>query len=245
MKLLLALLAVIGVASAFHAAVKFESTDNYCIVLDAVAKGYITYEDNNEGPKKYEFTVDPVNYTNGKCSGVVNKTTVETIVLGFYPSNYTPTAAAAAPWELTINFKENTVQTNNAYNILSYSLNAILYPELFPNATHTSVLYSAAPAAELEWHGEETRGFTCSKSGLSFVNDTYIGFENLKVVAFGLLEHPDFPASQNFEQCKLDMRTSDVVPIVVGACLAGLVIVVLIAYLIGRARAKRQGYASV
>ena len=33
--------------------------------------------------------------------------------------------------------------------------------------------------------------------------------------------------------------------IIVGACLAGLVIVVLVAYLIGRARAKRQGYASV
>lgn len=48
-----------------------------------------------------------------------------------------------------------------------------------------------------------------------------------------------------FEQCKLDVRTSDIVPIVVGACLAGLVVIVLIAYLIGRARARRQGYASV
>lgn len=48
-----------------------------------------------------------------------------------------------------------------------------------------------------------------------------------------------------FEQCKLDVRTSDLVPIIVGVCLAGLVIVVLIAYIIGRARAKRQGYASV
>lgn len=48
-----------------------------------------------------------------------------------------------------------------------------------------------------------------------------------------------------FEQCMLDSRTSDIVPIVVGACLAGLVAVVLVAYLVGRARAKRQGYASV
>uniref|UniRef100_A0AC34F239 Uncharacterized protein n=1 Tax=Panagrolaimus sp. ES5 TaxID=591445 RepID=A0AC34F239_9BILA len=221
MKLFVVLLAVFGLASAFHSAVKFESTDHYCIVLDAVAKGYITYEDINEGHKKYEFTVDPINYTNGKCSGVVNKTTVETIVLGFYPSNYTP-LVAANPWELTINFKENSVQTNNAYNIVSYTLSAILYPDLFPNATHPTVLFSNDPTAELEWHGEETRGFSCSKSGLSFVNDTYVGFENLKVIAFGLLEHPDFPSSQNFEQCKLDQRTSDVVPIVVGACLAGL-----------------------
>lgn len=47
------------------------------------------------------------------------------------------------------------------------------------------------------------------------------------------------------ELCERDMRTSDIVPIIVGACLAGLVIIVLIAYLVGRARAKRQGYASV
>ena len=47
------------------------------------------------------------------------------------------------------------------------------------------------------------------------------------------------------ELCDHDVRTSDIVPIVVGACLAALVIIVLIAYLIGRARAKRQGYASV
>ena len=245
MKLLLAFLAFASAVSAFHTAVKFETTNNYCIVIDATAKGYITYEDINEGPKKFEFNVDPINYTGGKCSGVVNKTTVETLVLGFYPTNYTPPSAAADPWELTINFKENDVQTNNAYKIVSYTLDAILYPELFPNATRPRVMYSQDPNAELEWHGQETTGFSCSKSGLSFVNDTYVGFENLKVLAFGLLDKPEFPSSQDFEQCKLDVRTSDVVPIVVGACLAGLVIVVLIAYLIGRARAKRQGYASV
>jgi hypothetical protein len=245
MKLLIAFLALTSVVSAFHTAVKFESGDNYCIVIDAVASGYITYEDIYEGRKKFDFKVDPITYTNGKCSGVVNKTTTETLVLGFYPSNYTPTSAAANPWELTINFKENDVQTNNAYKIVSYTLNAELYPELFPNATHQSVLYSQDPTADLEWHGEETRGFSCSKSGLPFVNDTNVVFENLKVLAFGLLEKPDFPSSQNYEQCKLDVRTSDLVPIVVGACLSGLVIIVLIAYLIGRARAKRQGYASV
>lgn len=48
-----------------------------------------------------------------------------------------------------------------------------------------------------------------------------------------------------YDFCALDSRTSDLVPIIVGACLAILVIIVLIAYLIGRARAKRQGYSSV
>lgn len=38
---------------------------------------------------------------------------------------------------------------------------------------------------------------------------------------------------------------SDLVPIIVGACLAAIVILVLIAYLIGRARARSTGYQSV
>lgn len=44
--------------------------------------------------------------------------------------------------------------------------------------------------------------------------------------------------------CVEDMKTSSIVPIAVGAALAGLVITVLIAYLIGRKRSRR-GYESV
>jgi lysosomal-associated membrane protein 1/2 len=38
---------------------------------------------------------------------------------------------------------------------------------------------------------------------------------------------------------------SDTVPIAVGAALAGLVVIVLIAYLIGRRRSRARGYQSV
>lgn len=48
-----------------------------------------------------------------------------------------------------------------------------------------------------------------------------------------------------FEQCNFDLHTSDLVPIIVGACLAGLVILILFGYVIGRINAKREGYASV
>jgi len=46
------------------------------------------------------------------------------------------------------------------------------------------------------------------------------------------------------EECSLDGVT-DIVPIAVGASLAGLVVVVLIAYLIGRRRSRARGYQSV
>ena len=44
--------------------------------------------------------------------------------------------------------------------------------------------------------------------------------------------------------CPEDVAISNIVPIAVGAALAGLVVIVLIAYLIGRRRTKR-GYESV
>ena len=40
--------------------------------------------------------------------------------------------------------------------------------------------------------------------------------------------------------CTKDQKTSKIVPIAVGAALAGLVVVVLIAYLIGRFRSRKQ-----
>jgi lysosomal-associated membrane protein 1/2 len=46
-------------------------------------------------------------------------------------------------------------------------------------------------------------------------------------------------------ECPADDESNSVVPIAVGAALAGLVVIVLIAYLIGRRRSRRQGYESV
>ena len=46
-------------------------------------------------------------------------------------------------------------------------------------------------------------------------------------------------------ECSADEDTSSVVPIAVGAALAGLVVIVLIAYLIGRRRSRQTGYESV
>uniref|UniRef100_A0A0K0D788 ZP domain-containing protein n=1 Tax=Angiostrongylus cantonensis TaxID=6313 RepID=A0A0K0D788_ANGCA len=82
----------------------------------------------------------------------------------------------------------------------------------------------------------------CSSTELRLSNDSMIEIKNVRAIAFAQLDKPEFSKQQVYEQCARDSRTSDIVPIVVGACLAGLVIIVLVAYLIGRARAKRQGY---
>ncbi|XP_045201318.2 lysosome-associated membrane glycoprotein 1-like [Mercenaria mercenaria] len=51
-------------------------------------------------------------------------------------------------------------------------------------------------------------------------------------------------SDKNVAECSADAKTSSIVPIAVGAALAGLVVIVLIAYLIGRRR-NRKGYESV
>lgn len=47
------------------------------------------------------------------------------------------------------------------------------------------------------------------------------------------------------EECDADEKVSDIVPIAVGVALASLIIVVLIAYLVGRRRSRQKGYQSV
>lgn len=46
-------------------------------------------------------------------------------------------------------------------------------------------------------------------------------------------------------ECPADDNTNSVVPIAVGAALAALVVIVLIAYLIGRRRSRQSGYEQV
>ncbi|VDN50532.1 unnamed protein product [Dracunculus medinensis] len=97
----------------------------------------------------------------------------------------------------------------------------------------------------LEIAATSKRAFKCSHSVLLFTGSSYLDLNNFRVIAFVNLNSDEFPANIGYDFCALDSRTSDLVPIIVGACLAILVIIVLIAYLIGRARAKRQGYSSV
>jgi len=79
------------------------------------------------------------------------------------------------------------------------------------------------------------RSFSCSKTGTMDVTDRLkISFVNLRVQAF--INGNDFGTA---DHCAVDQETTDLIPIIIGAALAALVIIVLIAYLIGRARANK------
>jgi lysosomal-associated membrane protein 1/2 len=71
-----------------------------------------------------------------------------------------------------------------------------------------------------------------------------LDLKNVKLMAFAG-NATEFSSDEAV--CARDKKasTSDLIPIIVGACLAALVVIVLVAYLIGRARARRTGYESV
>jgi lysosomal-associated membrane protein 1/2 len=223
----------------------------YCIVMDADVSGSVEYYDTVLNKTvDYSFVVNgTAQQVTGKCfDAPIGNQTTETFNLHFFPNDITPATEFPNPdrWHIKLTFV--AANAPDTFKIIDYQLKAIFYPEHFnasaPTTNHT-VYYGKAPGSELEWGASEKHGFTCSTSELKLVNNSKVVFSGLKVLAFAILPTDQFPQNQLFEECQLDVRTSDLVPIIVGACLAGLVIIVLVAYLVGRARAKRQGYASV
>lgn len=66
--------------------------------------------------------------------------------------------------------------------------------------------------------------------------------QDMHIQAFGVQGSSDYGA---VEECEADDKVSDAVPIAVGCALAALIIIVLIAYLVGRRQSRQKGYQSV
>jgi lysosomal-associated membrane protein 1/2 len=113
--------------------------------------------------------------------------------------------------------------------------------EHFPNATDTSLKFKidaldkdqVAVSKSYKCFAERTIKNSDHEAQLKVANSQFQAFRNSTDNAWG-------PS----EECNLDGVT-DIVPIAVGASLAGLVVIVLIAYLIGRRRSRARGYQSV
>ena len=79
--------------------------------------------------------------------------------------------------------------------------------------------------------------------------DVKLGRANMTAtkVQLDAFRSDDAKKKVNVFQIPLDcaFHPSDVVPIIVGCALAGLVVLVLIAYLIGRRKSRARGYQSV
>jgi len=90
------------------------------------------------------------------------------------------------------------------------------------------------------------KSYKCSTSkSLTLSGDVTVSWKDVQVEAYMDRRASKKEGFSDVEDCPEDTQTSDIVPIAVGCALAGLVVVVLIAYLVGRRRSRQKGYQSV
>ncbi|KAF8792386.1 hypothetical protein HNY73_003989 [Argiope bruennichi] len=84
--------------------------------------------------------------------------------------------------------------------------------------------------------------FRCKTTDTILMGNATMQVYYIHIQAFGTAEDNGFNTA---EECEADDKVSDIIPIAVGCALAALIIIVLIAYLVGRRRSRQKGYTSV
>ncbi|VDK75464.1 unnamed protein product [Litomosoides sigmodontis] len=198
---------------------------NTCIILDSNITGVLHYTKSDNSTEQLKFNIS--GRASGSCKGTQN------IRISFDSS------VGLKNSTLTIYFKKR----EDSFQISNFTLEVNFEQKL--NATGAHHMYLMDEHAEHDVSSSGSEAYKCSEAIFSFREGSTINLRNIRIIAYAHLNSTEFSKNQEYGICQLDIHTSDLVPIVVGICLAALVIIVLIAYLVGRARAKRQGYASV
>ncbi|XP_033761132.1 lysosome-associated membrane glycoprotein 1-like [Pecten maximus] len=204
-----------------------------CIVLDAGMEFVIPYTMKDD--KNSSVTVGiPKNFTtSGSCGNVT-----QMLEVTFYDG-----------WvmEMYFNGGGSAVQLadSDSFFLQEMKLTYILQSDIFkdPKMPNEKMVANNSYSPS-QFSAKKSGSYECnSKLNLDLNNGVTLNTNNLRVMAFSTANTTNFP-SDNLSECPLDSDTNSVVPIAVGAALAGLVIIVLIAYLIGRRR-SRSGYQQV
>nr|KAG5697908.1 hypothetical protein BaRGS_026846 [Batillaria attramentaria] len=212
-----------------------------CIVFQAtIIFNNFTYEkkDNTTGTVNdifIPYNSSDVQYS-GNC-GDENSTT-QTLNITFNTD-----------WQLTLTFAKGAAEDASQLGASDkYSLRDI---DLTYNTTSFP---DVKTAGQVKVNATNLKNYLTGSAGGSYRCDTNLPqslsngvvFEtrDLQYKAFNTDNDTTF-SSDNVSECPGDDESNSIVPIAVGAALAGLVVIVLIAYLIGRRRSKRQGYESV
>lgn len=212
-----------------------QDDNNYtCIILQAEIRMLFNY--HNDYTKKIvtNYEVRVPGKANTRASGECDRK-------GEYEEYITLEIETLGSLSLTFN------RSVSKYEIIKVKLNYDISKYIFPNATEEKG--KAVDRGVTLFPTDETKSYKCEAKKVIYnqtLNDTMTGLvqisvQSLQVQAFLNTTLETFSGGVN--HCSQD-EVSQLVPIIVGATLAGLIIVVLIAYLIGRRRSRR-GYESV
>jgi len=160
--------------------------------------------------------------------------------------------------EIHIKFRRNL--THNYYGVAQF-VGTFMVEKWKVNGTdfNTTVKVDSLEVPALLFHTPLDRSFTCSTWGSTKLKATNITLpSNLPIELDDSEVHTsnlEFDAFRNGQKAPppagfraaldCEYQPNDIVPIAVGIALAALVIVVLIAYVVGRKRNRQRGYESV
>lgn len=172
------------------------------------------------------------------------------------PANATATGNCSDDQSLTLTWLSPNATVNNTLTILYHkndttknygvkSLNITLAPELFADRPAVPIeLYHGS-----EWQTPLATSYRCkAPTQMNMSSDSAPGnvlgtltLSRLQEEAFRTIPGSGFSAAR---ECGSG-DVPDAVPIAVGCALGGLVVVVLVAYLVGRRRSAARGYLSM
>lgn len=213
-----------------------DSPNASCILFNASIIIKLTYTNNNGNNVTVKRDISHFSpYVNMSSSHCGLNEQILTIQFG-----------TAVLSQLTFSFsnQRNHTKTEDGKAFALYQISAVfnLADEcLFPNAHNSSV---NGQSNELTNYVVATNhSYSCGPESAININEKIeVTLANAQFEAFG----QDLTVFDAAHLCPQQENTNDLVPIIVGAALAGLVVVVLIAYLVGRVRQKQStGYESV
>lgn len=209
-------------------------TDNkICIVVQMSVEFNISYVNNNHtiSYKKFDMPVDNATTTgNGTCGALE-----QNLTLAWSSKNQTNNGS------MTMHFLRNVNESYYSFHHLEVMLPAADFKNsssnetmiLVHNASHITVGLSNSYRCLKQQTFNLKRNDTNETAG-------YLTITDLQFQAFRTDNSTTFSVAKD---CAFD--TPDAVPIAVGCALAGLVIIVLFAYLVGRRRSQAHGYLSM
>jgi len=209
-------------------------TNIVCVVLKIGVRFNLTYTDKNNKTKFYVVDL-PVNGTNkatstGDCG---NNGTSQQITLDFYNN-----------FQFRLDFEQNNEKKK--FYVKTFMLDYDQGKAPFPTEdVKDPKKVTSARDNQTEWEASVGNSYLCISDTTINLSDgngkDVLTVAELQVEAFRNDKDLEFGDAQ---ECSADDNTNNIVPIAVGAALAALVVIVLIAYLISRNKNK-GGYESV
>ncbi|CAL7937334.1 unnamed protein product [Xylocopa violacea] len=205
--------------------------DKICIIVQMSALFNISYVNNQNKTsfKIFDVPVDNSTIASGNCGA-----SEQDLTLNWSSNNVTNAS-------MTLHFVRNGSENDYSFHHFEIVFPTSNFPDTIPNNSMVLVHEASNYVVGL------SNSYRCLrqqklnlKQNASDETHGYVTISDLQFQAFKADNSTVFSLAKD---CAFN--TPDVVPIAVGCALAGLVIIVLIAYLIGRRRSQGHGYLSM